>query len=201
MLIGVSSLAAAEEIIGSWEPDSVVSIHSPGVATLAPLKTIPHLRLCFHDVEHRIAAVVGGTVRPATQVAAGDRHLRTFLNFLESARPERLLIHCAAGLSRSPAFAILALLWAGASPLQAVHAVKVHLPTAQPNRRVLRLAEKYFSLPGFAELAAEMFTYERGPSGAIGDVLAGAAIIPNHSHPGEIKGDGRGDSNPLRSSL
>jgi len=52
-----------------------------------------------------------------------------------------MLMHCHAGLGRSPAMAIVALMVIGLDAKASVEAMAVAMPEASPNRLVLRHAE------------------------------------------------------------
>lgn len=58
-----------------------------------------------------------------------------------AAHGPRILIRCHAGLGRSPALAIVALMAMGLDARAAVEAVAMAVPEASPNRLVLRHAE------------------------------------------------------------
>lgn len=130
-------------ICGLWEleaalktsPDAVVSIRNPGerVAELEAL-TLPRLTLVFHD---------------AWGDDEGDFHLpqawhfRKLWAFLRETRPHHLLLHCAAGVSRSPGMALAALVWEGTlGDAELVAQVVQAQPIACPNPRIVRLLDE-----------------------------------------------------------
>lgn len=109
--------------------------------------------------------------------------VRAFVRFHAAHRGRRLLIHCTAGLSRSPALAILAYMLDGASARDACLGVCRAVPEASPNHRVLYQAEQALSLGAGAILdrANRTFLYRHGAHGAAG-VRTGLRTI------GEIPG-------------
>ena len=116
------------------------------------------LRLPFADIE---AAGPGGCEPP---------HLSAFIAFHAEYRDRRLLIHCTAGLSRSPAYAILALMLDGMTIGDSCALVAAAVPEASPNRRVLWHAETLLNLTRGAIVheAVRTFAYRHGAHGAAG---------------------------------
>ena len=55
------------------------------------------------------------------------------------------LIHCAAGVSRSPAIAYVILRGRGLSESDAMKEVKISAPQADPNPRIIRIASEIFN--------------------------------------------------------
>lgn len=100
MKIAICSEFALEEGHSSWHPDAVVSVFSPAPGRRPPeFLGNSHFWLAFHDIEVEVARHRRGPTMP---------HISAFLEFVRDARCGRLLIHCRAGLSRSPALAIIA---------------------------------------------------------------------------------------------
>ena len=90
----------------------------------------------------------------------------------------RLLINCHAGLGRSPAMGIVALMaWGMAAP-DAVRAVAAALPEASPNRLILRHAEALMGQP-IVPHAEAAWAYRRGPAGAQGEPV-GLRVVGGH---------------------
>lgn len=88
-----------------------------------------HLILNFHDVEEEVAGYI----------APSEEQMRQALLHASQCKPgERLLVHCHAGKSRSPALAIAILIQAGLSPAAAFEQVKSVRPQLIPNRLMIR---------------------------------------------------------------
>ena len=155
--IAIASRDAVSVAVDAFLPDVVVSIFS----CRYPAPSVPDVsqeRFCFHDIEVPTLGAFGP--QPA--------HVRHFLDVLASA-PERILIQCHRGLSRSPAFAIVAMVHAGASPSEACERVRQAIPHASPNRWVIRLADAALGLDGSLKQAvASGFTFKRNRIGPIG---------------------------------
>jgi predicted protein tyrosine phosphatase len=100
-----------------------------------------HLRLVMNDIDH-----------PAEGLIAPDSgHVHQLLDFLEDWDQESpLLIHCHAGISRSPAAAFIALCLL--RPQIAEHELAQQLraasAAAKPNRLLVRLADEILSREG-----------------------------------------------------
>lgn len=147
MRIAYTSIDYLDHSIQFFDPDAVVSISSPRhpVDTIAGRR---HFDLIMDDVEERRMRY--------------PRHIdiEVFLEMLKSAQ-ERLLIHCVAGLSRSPAFAITAAVAGGRSATAACNEVVSMVAHAQPNRLILQLADEVMGTD-MLPAALDCFTYSRG---------------------------------------
>jgi predicted protein tyrosine phosphatase len=95
MPVGTSSIDALPGAVATWRPDALVSVTTPGLTPLT-IPGLPRLDLAFPDTE------AGGVPGCTTD------DVLAFVRFHAAHRGRRLLIHCTAGLSRSPALAILA---------------------------------------------------------------------------------------------
>ncbi len=112
MRTAVASLDTVPGAILRWGPDAVVSAHSPGGRPRAP------------GVAH--------AGRPL--VIPSLSHVQAFLAFLGAHGHGRILIHCAAGLGRSPALAIIAMVSQGIDALSTCALVWEAVPHASLNR-------------------------------------------------------------------
>jgi predicted protein tyrosine phosphatase len=142
--IGICSIDSLASAIAHWQPDAVISAFSPSSRLQVDrFERRRHLVLLFHDIESRIiyASNKGRMVGPSS------RHIERVVEFLRE-RPERLLIHCTAGLSRSPALAMVAICEIYGDIAAACTSVKSALPEASPNRGVLRRADEVLKLGG-----------------------------------------------------
>jgi predicted protein tyrosine phosphatase len=124
------------------DADRIISILGPGSPVPPELQDLdkPVLALRFDDV------VQGepGNVTP------GDEHIRALIAFdAEAAADERLVIHCAAGISRSTA--ALAILLCARHPdredeiFAAIRAIR---PKAWPNARMVEIADRLLDRRG-----------------------------------------------------
>ena len=135
------ALGKAEEI-GACH--AVTLINGPMMADIVTPAHIPsanHLRLIMNDID-----------RPAEGLIAPERaHIERLLAFLERwDRESPLLIHCHAGISRSPAAVFIAL--CGFNPAVSEHDLARRLqeasPVAKPNRLLVRLADEVLERDG-----------------------------------------------------
>lgn len=98
-----------------------------------------HLILNFHDVEEEVA---GYTAPSEGQMRRALEHAKPYK------RGDRVLVHCHAGKSRSPALAIGVLIQAGMSPAAAFDHVKSIRPQLIPNRLMIRQLDQILGLKG-----------------------------------------------------
>ena len=98
-----------------------------------------HLILRFHDLE----AEAEGLIAPT------EEQLRLALLHTRDLVPgERLLVHCHAGKSRSPAMALGILVQSGMSPAKALDYVRAVRPELIPNRLMVRQLDKILGVGG-----------------------------------------------------
>ena len=154
MLLLVSPLSYVPGLLTTYRPSHVVSLLSPAYMHCAPAdqpKT-KHLRLGLHDI-----------AEPQDDMIAPDEaHLAELFHFArgwEAKRP--LLVHCWAGVSRSmaAAYAILCDRAGRGAEKRLAKEMRVRAPHAFPNRRMVRLADKFLHRDGAMMLAVE----EMGP--------------------------------------
>lgn len=139
----VCSLAKAVDTVRGSGARSLVTILTAGASFVRPREIPPprHLRIAVSDIE----APVEGHILP------GAEHIERLLDFLADwDRNEPLVIHCYAGVSRSPAAAFIAACALG--PERAEIDVALDLrrasPTATPNRRLVALADHMLDRQG-----------------------------------------------------
>lgn len=152
MRLGFCSLDVLGQTVREYGPDFVVSIWSPR----HPVDAIQGREwwdFVFDDVEER-------TLRTSGRTFPDYCHIEGLLDLLAKS-PQRLLLHCTAGLSRSPALAIVASVHQGRSASATCAEVRRLAPRSQPNRMVLEMADQVL---GRAILPAALscFTYTRG---------------------------------------
>ena len=99
-----------------------------------------HLRVEIND----IAEPMPGQVMPEAH------HIEPLIAFLQDRGPdESLLVHCYAGVSRSTATALIALsLDARGREVEAALRLRQAAPHAQPNRRIVELADRLLGRRG-----------------------------------------------------
>lgn len=98
-----------------------------------------HLVLRFHDIEDEVPGFSAPTKQQIAQVLEHTKHLK---------EADRLLVHCHAGKSRSPAMAIGILVQSGLSPAEAFARVRLVRPELIPNRLMIRLIDEFLELDG-----------------------------------------------------
>jgi len=141
-MIYVCPLSQLSSSIAAHGPSHLVSLLDPHSMIATPLEIHPerHLRLAVND----IAAAREGMVAPDA------RHIEEILAFIDGwDRAAPMLVHCWAGISRSTAAAYIALchLNEGAE-YQAARLMRARAPHAQPNRRLVALADAVMGRQG-----------------------------------------------------
>jgi predicted protein tyrosine phosphatase len=123
---------------------AVTLINGPMMADIVTPTAIAagdHLRLIMNDIN-----------RPAEGLIAPEaEHVERFLAFLDRwDRESPLLIHCHAGISRSPAavFAALCSINPDASEHDLAQRLRAASPAAKPNRLIVRLADEVLGRNG-----------------------------------------------------
>jgi Predicted protein tyrosine phosphatase len=116
-------------------------------STPPPLEPPDHLRVLIDDIDEPRE----GFTAPASE------HVEELLEFLRSSPPDvSLLIHCHAGVSRSPAAALIALvLDAPGREQEAALLLRKAAPFAYPNRLLVRLADRALDRGGALVAAVE----------------------------------------------
>jgi predicted protein tyrosine phosphatase len=133
--IGVCSLEEMPRMVDSLRPGRLISL-LPAIdqpPTPEHIHPSDHLRVLVDDVDY----AQRGVSTPAHE------HIRQLLGFLrESPLESSLLIHCLAGVSRSPAAALVALvLEAPGRELQAARVLREAAPFVNPNHLIVELAD------------------------------------------------------------
>lgn len=131
-------------------PDGIERLRPGRLISLLPREEQPptpyqispsdHLRLEIDDIDQ---AVDGPTV-------PGRTHIATLITFLRASPPSRsLLIHCLAGISRSPAAALIAMVTdAPGREFEAASILRSAAPYADPNRLMIQLADEFLERGG-----------------------------------------------------
>jgi predicted protein tyrosine phosphatase len=136
MKILVDSYWNLEARVQQSQPDAIISIMDN--ATLAPkLGFDPprHLSLGFHDIEEPTE----------DRTPPSSDHLTRMINFAihqRAAGARSILVHCMAGVRRSPAAAyIIAVAVRHEDPLRAAHVLFQKAPFVDPNRLMIKCAD------------------------------------------------------------
>jgi predicted protein tyrosine phosphatase len=136
MFILVSPLSKVMHLVADLAPERVVSLLDPD-ATFPEFGTTyvgHHLRLRFHDVHSPTDGEIGATAK----------HIDDLLAFLAQwRRSAPILIHCRAGMGRSPAAAFIAacLYNPSVDELEVASALRRIALTARPNESLIGLAD------------------------------------------------------------
>lgn len=161
-MIIVSPLHELQAAWANWRPSHVVSLASPG-AESAPLPGgVELLRLTFHDIVEPRGELV---MAAASDVEA----LLAFARTWDGIRP--LLVHCWAGVSRSPAAAYVIACAASRPGTEALIAASLRqaAPFATPNRHVVALGDKFLARRG--AMSAAIASIGRGADTSIGSTF------------------------------
>jgi len=122
---------------------SLVTILTAGASSVRPCEIAPprHLRLAVSDIEAPLDVM---SCRAPNMSRACWRFLR------EWDRRQPLVIHCYAGVSRSPAAAFIGAcaLEPDRREIEIAQELRRGLPTATPNRRLVALADRMLGRQG-----------------------------------------------------
>jgi len=141
MTIVVAPLHGVENAIRTWRPSHVVSLGSPGAASAAIPEELERLQLTFHDIVE-----LADGLSPMTEAQMAE--LLAFGAAWPRTAP--LLVHCWAGVSRSPAaaYVLACMIHEDRSPDQLARRLRQVAPWATPNRRMVGLADQALSRDG-----------------------------------------------------
>ncbi len=141
-MIYVCNLEEMPRHATALRPSYLVSLVSPGSQPPTPPEVAVerHLRLAIHDISE-----------PAPgQVLPEEEHVRRLIDFLRGCeRDVPLLLHCFAGVSRSTAAALIALLVdVEGREAEAIARLRRAAPHAWPNARMVSLADRLLGRGG-----------------------------------------------------
>lgn len=147
--IWVCGLDEVESVAERVRPGRLISLLPANEQPPTPLgmRASDHLRVLVDDIE-----------RPGMGLSAPARsHVRELIRFLRACPPRAsVLIHCFAGVSRSPAAALIALaLDAPGREHEAATALRRAAPFACPNRLLVELADAALGRQGALAAARE----------------------------------------------
>lgn len=142
-MIYVCNLAEMAAHVEALGPSHLISLVAPHEQPPTPgrIEVARHLRLEIHD----ITEPMDGHIHPDVE------HLEELIAFLREWSHEEapLLIHCFAGISRSMAAAMIALVVkAGGNERAAARRIREAAPHAHPNRRMIALADELLGCGG-----------------------------------------------------
>jgi predicted protein tyrosine phosphatase len=151
MKIIVCPLSEVGRLVEEQSPERVVSLLDPDWPSpyLGPSYAGRHLRLSFHDVH----------VATWEEEVPSLEQVETLLEFVTaSTRDAPLLIHCRAGVGRSPAAALVAACALAPTLLEAelAQALRSAAPFARPNEVLVRLGDAALERQGRLLHALEM---------------------------------------------
>jgi predicted protein tyrosine phosphatase len=157
MRIHVSPLELFDEHVAGHQPGRIVSLLNPGTPfPEAHGYGDRHLRVPVHDIEE----VIPGHEPPSRPI------VENLVRFLEGWDPGTpLYVHCWAGISRSTATAFTAacLHNPGVEEATIMAAMRAASAMAQPNRRIVALADGLLGRNGRMIDALELVTLESPP--------------------------------------
>jgi predicted protein tyrosine phosphatase len=134
-MIYVCSLDEMPELVRDLRPEYLISVVEPDWQPPTPPEISPerHLRIEVHDIGQPVTGYI----------APEEHHIATLIDFLSACEDDSsVLLHCFAGISRSPAAALIALvLDTEGQEAEAARALRRAAPHAYPNRRMIELAD------------------------------------------------------------
>jgi predicted protein tyrosine phosphatase len=142
-MIYVCNLQDLATHVQTVHPSHLISLVSEEEQPATPVGMLVdcHLRVVIHDISEPLAG----------HVLADEQHVAGLITFVQAWPHEEapLLIHCMAGISRSMAAALIALVTkAGGRELEAAERVRRAAPHAYPNRRMIALADQLLQCEG-----------------------------------------------------
>jgi len=159
----VCSLTKVVDTVRGSGARSLVTILTAGASLARPCEIAQerHLRIAVSDIE----------TPQEGHVLAGGEHIERLLTFLETwDQRQPLVIHCYAGVSRSPAAAFVAAcaLAPHRDELELARQLRRVSPTATPNRRLVAVADQVLGRRGrmcaaIAEIGRGADCYEGAP--------------------------------------
>lgn len=141
-MIYVCNIREMPDHVCTLQPSRLVSVVAPDEMPATPpgIDADRHLRVGVDDICEPFAG----------QVVPEAHHVDTIVRFLSAWDPgEPILVHCIAGISRSMATALIAMvLRAEGEEQQAAARLRSAAPHAQPNRLIVALADRLLARDG-----------------------------------------------------
>lgn len=142
-MIYVCNLRELPDHVQVLSPSRLVSLVSEEEQPATPpgMLVDRHLRVVIHDINEPLFG----------HILADERHIAELIAFVRAWPPADgpMLIHCMAGISRSTAAALIALVTkAGGREMAAAEQVRRAAPHAYPNRRMIALADHLLQCDG-----------------------------------------------------
>lgn len=148
-MIYICNLRDMPQHVRKLRPGYLVSLVQPEFQPPTPseVRADRHLRVAVHDISEPEYGVV----------VPEEVHVRELLAFLQGwPGDEPLLMHCYAGVSRSMAAALIALsLEDDGREMEAARVLRAAAPHAQPNARIVALADRLLGRRGRLVAARE----------------------------------------------
>ncbi len=147
--MGIAPVQLAAAQARDWRVTKVLSILDPDQP--CPQFDCQHLLLRFHDVNH------GSSAASWIEPPLGG-HIAKIIQFARDlTEDDRVLVHCAMGISRSPAAALTIVAARTGCARAAVTELRRMIPSGDfdPNRRMVALADRQLGLRGALEEAAK----------------------------------------------
>jgi predicted protein tyrosine phosphatase len=157
-MIYVCNLQDLPSHIQALSPSHLVSLVAAEEqpATPSGMLVERHLRVVIHDISEPLFG----------HILADEQHVAGLIAFVRAWRHEEapMLIHCMAGISRSMAAALIALVTkAGGHEIEAAEQLRRAAPHAYPNRRMIALADQLLKCEGRLIAAREAMGPPRLP--------------------------------------
>ena len=160
-MIYVCNLRDLPDHVQAVNPSHLVSLVSEEEQPVTPAGMLVdrHLRVVIHDISEPLFG----------HILADEQHVAGLIAFVRAWPHEEapLLIHCMAGISRSMAAALIALVTkAGGREMEAAGQIRRAAPHAYPNRRMIALADGLLQCEGRLSRRARPWGRRGSPSPA-----------------------------------
>jgi predicted protein tyrosine phosphatase len=167
----VCSLADMPGYASELRPGRVITLLQPEWQPPTPSEIDPenHYRVVINDI----------TEPSEDQILPTREHVEGLVGFLRASRESSLLVHCYAGVSRSTAAALIAMvLDAPGRERDAARAMRSAAPYAQPNRLIIRHADELLDRRGALVAALAVM----GPAEAVSETPGLLTLPRNMNH-------------------